>query len=187
MMTTTELIIEGAVKEILEALIPESSRPGLKETPARVARSLKEMTQGYTDDPKTILKLFDEGITAPVALGGIRFTSMCEHHMLPFVGTADIGYLPHNGKAVGISKLVRLVDCFSKRFQVQERMTEQIAKAIIEHVSPDVAVVVRAHHTCMGCRGVKQPDAIMTSSVMLGKYRSEASLRMEFFAMLRES
>lgn len=174
---------EGVERQ-LELIGEDPNRPGLQDTPERVIRALQEMTRGYDMEPEEILKLFDEGLSAPVVLTGIRFTSLCEHHMLPFVGEATVAYLPHQGKVVGVSKLARLVECFALRLQVQERLTTQIAEAMVKHVTPDVAVIVSAHHSCMGCRGAKQPDAKMTSSVMLGRYRTEPALRAELFSII---
>lgn len=173
-----------AMRYVLTLLGEDPERDGLRDTPERVIRALVEMTAGRDQEPKQILETtFDEPCDEIVLVTGIRFTSLCEHHLLPFVGTADVGYLPDR-RVVGLSKLPRLVECFARRLQVQERMTRQIAEAIQEHLRPlGVAVVVRAHHSCMGCRGVRQQDARMVTSAMLGAFRTEAAARAEFFQL----
>ncbi|HMV51704.1 MAG TPA: GTP cyclohydrolase I FolE [Blastocatellia bacterium] len=156
----------------------------IQKTLLRVVRAFVEMTRGYQDDPAWILSTtFDERSDEIVAVKGIRFTSLCEHHLLPFIGTADVGYLP-GARIVGLSKLARLVECFARRLQVQERMTRQIAEAIEQHLGAQgVGVVVRAHHCCMGCRGVRQQDAQMVTSSMLGVFRDRAEVRSEFLKL----
>lgn len=178
--------IERAVRTILEHIGEDPYRDGLKDTPKRVAKALTEMTAGYRDDPKYILsRVFEESYDEIVILRDIPFTSLCEHHLLTFSGTTDIGYLP--GKVVGLSKLARLVDCFSRRLQVQERMTKQIAEAIEEHLEArGVAVIVRSVHSCLACRGVKKSGAEMVTSAMLGLFRSESAARAEFLELCRQ-
>lgn len=170
-----------AVVRLLQFVGEDPTRDGLVDTPRRVTRALEEMTAGYRADPGEVLsRTFAVDCDEMVALRGIRFASLCEHHLLPFTGRADVVYVPGK-RVVGISKLARLVDCFARRLQVQERMTQQIAAAIQDHLDPrGVAVVVRAHHHCMGCRGVGQPEAEMVTSALTGlmlddhKARSEA-------------
>src|ERR1700719_1686364 len=149
---------EDAVATLLRFIGEDPSRAGLADTPARVVRAWREMTVGYHEDPAEILsRTFDESSDELIILRGISFYSMCEHHLLPFYGEACVGYLP--GKVVWISKLARLVNCCAHRLQVQERMTRQIADAIDEHLhARGVGVVLRAHHLCMGCRGVRQQE-----------------------------
>jgi len=172
--------IEEAIVTLLRYIGEDPDRDGLRDTPARVARAWREMTSGYDDDPATILgRTFDESSDEMIILRGISFYSTCEHHLLPFYGTATVGYLP--GKVVGISKLARLVECFARRLQIQERMTRQIADAIETHLDArGVAVILRAHHLCMGCRGVRQEETEMVTSSMLGILRSDATSRSEF-------
>ena len=172
--------IEEAIVTLLRYIGEDPDRDGLRDTPARVARAWREMTSGYDDDPATILgRTFDESSDEMIILRGISFYSTCEHHLLPFYGTATVGYLP--GKVVGISKLARLVECFARRLQIQERMTRQIAEAVETHLDArGVAVVLRAHHLCMGCRGVRQEETEMVTSSMLGTLRSDATSRSEF-------
>ncbi len=178
-------IAEEAVSTLLQLIGEDPQRNGLRETPSRVCKALLEMTAGYKEKPEEILgKVFEDSYDEIVILKGISFTSLCEHHLLPFIGTADVGYLP--GKVVGLSKLARLVDCFARRLQLQERMTRQIAEALIEHLSAKgAAVVIRAVHSCMACRGVKKSGAEMITSAMLGVFRDEAKARSEFLELCR--
>lgn len=179
--------VESAVKELLLYLGEDPERDGLKETPHRVVKAWGELTAGYKENPIEILsKTFDEQSDEMVILNGIQFYSTCEHHMLPFMGTACVAYIPV-GKVVGISKLARVVSCYARRLQVQERMTRQIATAIDEALSPNgVAVVLKAHHLCMGCRGVKQPATELITSSLLGKFR-EPVVRSEFLQLMNMS
>ena len=178
---------EEAVATLLRFMGEEPERDGLRDTPARVVKAWREMTAGYAEDPAEILsRTFDESSDELVILRGISFYSTCEHHLLPFYGQAVVGYLP--GKVVGISKLARLVECFAKRLQVQERMTRQIAEAVEAHLEArGVGVVLRAHHLCMGCRGVRQEETEMVTSAMLGTLRTDATSRAEFLRLCRQS
>ena len=158
---------------------------GTVETPARALAAYLEMTSGYDQDPVEILsKQFDAtGIDQMVVLAGIRFVSLCEHHLLPFTGTADVGYIATD-RVVGLSKLARVTHCFARRLQMQERLTSQIAHAIeSELVTKGVAVRIRAHHSCMSCRGVREQDAQMVTSVMLGAFRDNPETRAEFMEL----
>ena len=178
---------EEAVATLLRYIGEQPERDGLRDTPARVVKAWREMTAGYAEDPAEILsRTFDESSDELVILRGISFYSTCEHHLLPFYGQAVVGYLP--GKVVGISKLARLVECFAKRLQVQERMTRQIAEAVETHLEArGVGVVLRAHHLCMGCRGVRQEETEMVTSSMLGTLRTDATSRAEFLRLCRQS
>ncbi len=178
---------EEAVATLLRFIGEEPERDGLRDTPARVVKAWREMTAGYAEDPAEILaRTFDESSDELVILRGISFYSTCEHHLLPFYGQAVVGYLP--GKVVGISKLARLVECFAKRLQVQERMTRQIAEAVEAHLEArGVGVVLRAHHLCMGCRGVRQEETEMVTSSMLGTLRTDATSRAEFLKLCRQN
>jgi GTP cyclohydrolase I len=177
---------EDAVRTLLGLVGEDIGREGLLDTPKRVAKALLEMTSGYKLDPAAILATqFAERSDEFVLLKDIQFTSLCEHHMLPFVGTAAVGYLPSD-KVVGLSKLARLVQCFAKRLQVQERMTTQIAESGMTHCAArGVGVVIHAHHACMSCRGVGQSGATMVTSSMLGMLRDNASARAEFLSLIR--
>jgi GTP cyclohydrolase IA len=180
---------EEAVRTLLQWMGQDPARPGLLDTPRRVVDAFTEMTIGYAQDPTKILATtFEEQYDELILLRGIRFTSLCEHHILPFTGTADVGYIPSNtGKVIGLSKLARLVECYARRLQVQERMTVEIAEALMIHLKPQgVAVVVKARHSCMGCRGVKKPEAIMVTSSMTGVFRDSPEARAEFLALCRD-
>lgn len=176
--------IKDTVVRQLEAIGEDPNRDGLKDTPKRVIKALLEMTSGYGEDPGCILSTtFDVEYDEVVVLRDIAFTSLCEHHMLPFTGTATIGYLPGK-RVVGLSKLARLVHCHAKRLQVQERMTQDIAKDIEKHLKPKgVAVVVRGIHNCMVCRGVRLSGAEMVTSAMRGAFREQPALRSEFMGL----
>lgn len=177
-----------AVVRLLELVGEDPNRPGLVDTPGRVVRALAEMTEGYRMDPAVILeRVFDEPSSDEmVVVDGIDFTSLCEHHLLPFAGTAVVGYVPQGGKVVGLSKIPRLVECFARRLQVQERLTRQIADAMDTHLAPaGVGVVLRAKHSCMGCRGVRKPAASMVTSATLGLFRDDPRARAEFLALAR--
>jgi GTP cyclohydrolase IA len=174
---------ERAVETLLRLVGEDPHRDGLRETPARVVKAFLEMTGGYDESPREILsKTFAEHSDELIVLRGIDFHSMCEHHLLPFHGVAHVGYLP--GKVVGISKLARLVHCFARRLQIQERMTQQIAHAVEDHLeATGVGVIISAHHLCMGCRGVKLPATQLVTSAMLGTLRSNAETRSEFLRL----
>lgn len=178
-----EAAAEKAVVRLLRFIGEEPGRDGLVDTPRRVVRAWREMTSGYQEDPAEILtRTFEETSDELVILRGISFYSTCEHHMLPFYGTASVGYLP--GKVVGISKLARLVHCYARRLQIQERLTRQIAAAIAEHLDArGTGVIVTAHHLCMGCRGVRQASTEMVTSSMLGTLRNDPVSRSEFLRL----
>jgi GTP cyclohydrolase I len=174
---------EEAVEVLLRLVGEDPDRDGLRDTPARVVKALLEMTAGYDESPAAILsKTFDEHSDELIVLRGIDFHSMCEHHLLPFQGVAHVGYLP--GRVVGISKLARLVHCFARRLQIQERMTQQVARAVETHLEArGVGVIITAHHLCMGCRGVRLPATQLVTSAMLGTLRSGAETRSEFLRL----
>lgn len=173
-----------AVTRLLEWVGEDPSRDGLIDTPARVVKAWKEMTRGYQENPKEILaKTFDVRHDEMVHLTDIHFTSLCEHHVLPFVGTASVAYLPHK-KVVGISKLARLVECYAARLQVQERMTEQVADAIMKYLQPlGCGVLIRAHHGCMSCRGVRQHNTNMVTTKLRGLMKDNDACRAEFLSV----
>jgi len=177
--------IRRAVREILEAIGEDPDREGLLETPARVARMYAEMFSGLHEDPRVYLrKFFTEKIDEVVLLKTISFNSMCEHHMLPFMGDAHIGYLPA-GKVIGLSKLARVVEAVARRPQVQERMTETIADLLVEELKPKgVAVVIEATHSCMTIRGVRKPGSVCVTSAMRGIFRSHVSSRAEIMTLI---
>ena len=183
----SEASAENAVVTLLRFIGEDPTREGLAETPARVVKAWREMTSGYDEDPAEILsRTFEESSDELIILRGISFYSTCEHHLLPFYGEACVGYLP--GKVVGISKLARLVNCFAHRLQIQERMTAQIAKAIEKHLDArGVGVILRAHHLCMGCRGVRQQDTDMVTSAMLGTLRTDTTSRTDFLGLCKRN
>ncbi len=168
--------------QLLTRVMPVGIDP---ETPARMVKALGEMTSGYFLNPDEILsKQFESDSDEIVILNGIRFTSVCEHHVLPFVGRAAVGYIP-NGTIVGLSKLARVVECYAQRLQVQERLTEQIALAVEKNLDAKaVGVVMQAQHQCMACRGVRQKDAQMITSCIRGNFKDDQRARSEFFALL---
>jgi GTP cyclohydrolase IA len=178
--------IERATSEILTAVGEDPSREGLLKTPNRVARMYKELLSGYRVDPAKLINgaLFDVEYDDMVIVRDIEFSSLCEHHLLPFIGHAHVAYIPR-GKVIGLSKIPRIVDMFAKRLQVQERMTRQIANFITEVLDArGVAVVVEGKHMCSMMRGVEKHDSSMTTSTLLGAFRENQSTRNEFMAHL---
>lgn len=177
--------IQKAVREILAAVGEDPDREGLLETPARVARMYAEIFAGLHEDPGTHLKkVFTEDYDEVVLVRDISFNSTCEHHLLPFMGRAHIGYLPA-GKVLGLSKLARVVEGFAKRPQVQERMTQQIANLLMEELdAKGVAVVLEATHTCMTVRGIRKPGSLCVTSAMKGIFRSHLSSRSEIMTLI---
>jgi GTP cyclohydrolase I len=177
--------LERAVRELLAAVGEDPDREGLRETPGRVARMYAEMFRGLHDDPSQHLKkFFTEKYDEVVLVRDIAFNSMCEHHLLPFLGKAHIGYIP-NGKVIGLSKLARVVESVSCRPQVQERMTEDIANLLVRVLdAKGVAVVVEATHTCMTIRGVRKPGSLCVTSAMKGLFRKNLSSRAEIMQLI---
>jgi GTP cyclohydrolase I len=180
--------IERAVREILFAIGENPDREGLLKTPNRVARAYGELMAGLQDDPKRHLKtVFSERYDEVVLLRDIEFHSLCEHHLLPFTGKAHVAYLP-DGKVVGLSKLARLVEGFARRPQVQERLTTQIADALMEELSPiGAACVIEATHTCMTMRGARKHGAIMVTSALRGIFKENPSSRAEILSLMRDN
>ena len=177
--------IERAVREILAAVGEDPDREGLRETPARVARMYAELFSGLSEDPRQHLrKFFTEKYDEVVLVRDISFNSMCEHHMLPFMGVAHIGYVPH-GRVLGLSKLARVVEGVARWPQVQERMTETIANLLEEELeAKGVAVVIEATHTCMTIRGIRKPGSLCVTSAMKGLFRSNLSSRSEIMNLI---
>jgi len=179
---------EAAVRTLIEWAGDDPGREGLLDTPARVARSYRELFAGYEVEPRQYLeRTFEEvgGYDQLVVLKDIRFVSFCEHHMLPVVGVAHVGYLPTD-RVVGISKLARVVRGYARRLQIQEKLTAQIATAIEEVLRPQgVGVVIEAEHSCMTMRGVDAPGASLTTSALLGVVRDDARTREEFLRLVR--
>ncbi|MEX0679723.1 MAG: GTP cyclohydrolase I FolE [Pirellulales bacterium] len=180
-----EARIARAVREILAAVGEDPDREGLRDTPARVARMYGEMFSGLHEDPRIHLqKFFTEAYDEVVLVRDISFNSMCEHHMLPFMGQAHIGYVP-DGRVIGLSKLARVVEVVARRPQVQERMTETIANLLTDELkAKGVAVVIEATHTCMTIRGVRKPGSLCVTSAMKGIFRSNLSSRSEVMNLM---
>ena len=176
--------VQKAVLDILRAVGEDPEREGLQNTPERVSRMFAELLSGYSADPEKIINraLFNINYDEMVLVRDIEFYSLCEHHMLPFLGRAHVAYLP-KGKVIGLSKIPRIVDMYARRLQVQERMTRQIADLLQQTLEPQgVAVVVEAVHLCSMMRGVKKENSSMTTSAMLGNFREDEKARMEFMA-----
>ncbi|HEX5255764.1 MAG TPA: GTP cyclohydrolase I FolE [Mycobacterium sp.] len=174
--------VEAAVRELLHAIGEDPDRNGLRETPARVARAYREMFAGLYTDPDSVLNtMFDEDHDELVLVKEIPLYSTCEHHLVAFHGVAHVGYIPGNdGRVTGLSKIARLVDLYSKRPQVQERLTSQIADALVKKLNPrGVMVVVEAEHLCMAMRGVRKPGAVTTTSAVRGLFKTNAASRAE--------
>jgi len=183
----TERIIK-AVKEILIAVGEDTEREGLKKTPERVARMYTELLGGMHEDPKKHLKsTFTENYDEIVLLRDIAFYSICEHHLMPFIGSAHVAYLPR-GTVLGVSKLARIVDCFARRLQTQERLTFQIADFLMESLkSQGVAVILEASHSCMTIRGIKKPGSVMVTSALRGLFRRDPKSRNEVLSLMHSS
>jgi GTP cyclohydrolase I len=184
----TEAEVHAAVRTLIEWAGDDPDREGLLDTPRRVAKSYRELFGGYESDPREYLaRTFEEvgGYDELVVLKDIRVVSFCEHHMLPFLGRAHVGYLP-NDRVVGISKLARVVNGFARRLQIQEKLTAEIAEAIHDILKPKgVGVVVVSEHSCMTMRGVNTPGSRLTTSHLLGEVRDDPRTRQEFFELVR--
>jgi GTP cyclohydrolase I len=178
--------IESAVREILFEIGEDPERQGLKDTPNRISRMYEELMSGYGVSPRELVNgaIFDEKYDEMVIVRDIEFYSLCEHHMLPFFGKCHVSYIP-NGKIVGLSKIPRIVEVFSRRLQIQERMTVQIADFLCDILNPEgVAVVAEAYHLCMAMRGVKKAEANMLTSSMRGVFKEDERTRSEFLRLM---
>lgn len=180
--------IERAFREVIEAVGEDPGREGLRDTPRRVARMYAELFEGLHTDPRDELRVgFEAGHDEMVILRDVPFYSICEHHFMPFHGVAAIGYIP-DGRVVGLSKLARLLEGYARRPQLQERLTGQVADALMEVLRPDgVAVVIEAEHLCMTQRGVKKPGSRMVTSATRGQFRQNQVTRAEFLSLVRGS
>ncbi len=178
--------IEKAVKMILEGVGEDPERPGLKQTPKRVARLFAEILGGIHEDPKEHLAIIqEERHDEMVLIKNIPLYSMCEHHLLPFAGRAHVAYIPKGGRIVGLSKIARVVDILSRRLQVQERLTKQIADLVDEQLKPlGVMVVIEAEHMCMSMRGVKKPRSVTVTSAVRGSFRNNPATRAEALTLI---
>ena len=178
--------IAALVKSLLKELGEDPARDGLKKTPERVAKSLTYLTRGYRQNVKAVVNgaYFASGTNHMVILKNIELYSMCEHHLLPFFGSCAIGYISQ-GKVLGVSKLARIVDMYARRLQIQERLTEQIADAVMKEADAEgVGVVIRAKHLCMMMRGVEKQNSEMVTSAVLGSFRSDEKVRGEFLSLV---
>ena len=178
--------IEHAVRDILAEIGEDPDREGLRRTPERIHRMYHELTAGYHVDPDRLINgaVFDVDYSEMVVVKGIEFYSLCEHHLLPFFGTAAVGYLPRE-RVIGLSKIPRIVEMYARRLQVQERLTQQIADFLMERIDPlGVGVVIEAHHLCTSMRGVRKGGATMVTSAVLGQFRRSERTREEFLAHL---
>ena len=178
--------IAALVKSLLKELGEDPARDGLKKTPERVAKSLTYLTRGYRQNVKAVVNgaYFTSGTNHMVILKNIELYSMCEHHLLPFFGSCAIGYISQ-GKVLGVSKLARIVDMYARRLQIQERLTEQIADAVMKEADAEgVGVVIRAKHLCMMMRGVEKQNSEMVTSAVLGSFRSDEKVRGEFLSLV---
>ncbi|MDH4258183.1 MAG: GTP cyclohydrolase I FolE [Candidatus Aminicenantes bacterium] len=179
--------IEKGVKLILEGVGEDPQRSGLKDTPKRVARMFSEILGGLNEDPARHLRVIQgEKHDEMVLIKNIPLYSMCEHHLLPFAGVAHIAYIPKGGRIVGLSKIARVVDILSRRLQVQERLTKQVADMIMEHLKPlGVMVVIEAEHMCMSMRGAKKPKSLTVTSALRGSFRTHSATRAEAMTLIR--
>jgi GTP cyclohydrolase I len=180
-----EARIEKAVREILSAVGEDLNRDGLKKTPQRVAKMYSELLAGMREAPqKHLASVFNENYDEIVLLRDIPFYSICEHHLMPFIGSAHVAYLP-DGRILGVSKLARIVDCFARRLQTQERLTYKIADFVMTNLKPlGVAVVLEAAHSCMTIRGIKKPGSVMVTSAVRGIFRKDPRSRNEIMSLI---
>ena len=187
-VTVTSATFEELVREMLVRLGEDAKREGLTRTPARVHRALEYLTRGYQEDPEAMLKgaLFTVSYDEMVIVKDVEMFSLCEHHMLPFFGKVHVAYIP-NGRVIGLSKIPRLIEIFSRRLQIQERLTTQIAETIQKVIQPQgVGVVIEARHLCMMMRGVEKQHSQAVTSSMLGCFRDEQETRTEFLSLIRQ-
>ena len=185
--TLTSASFEDLVREMLVRLGEDADREGLVRTPARVHKAVQFLTKGYNEDPEALLKkaLFTVTYDEMVIVKDVEVFSLCEHHMLPFFGKVHVAYIPH-GKVIGLSKIPRLIEIFSRRLQIQERLTTQIAETIQKTIQPQgVGVVIEARHLCMMMRGVEKQHSAAVTSSMLGCFRDEQETRSEFLSLIR--
>lgn len=179
--------IKKAIEDILIAIDEDTEREGLRRTPERVARMYTELLGGMREDPKEHLRgVFTENYDEIVLLRDIPFYSICEHHLMPFIGSAHVAYLP-SGTVLGVSKLARIVDCFARRLQTQERLTYQIADFIMDSLKPQgVTVVLEASHSCMTIRGIKKPGSVMVTSALRGIFKRDPKSRSEILSLMHK-
>jgi len=180
--------VADAYRELLQAIGEDTDREGLQRTPDRAARALEFLTQGYRQNLGEIINgaIFESSASEIILVKDIELYSLCEHHLLPFIGRAHVAYLP-NGKVIGLSKVARIVDVFARRLQIQENLTTQIAESLMSCLEPSgVAVVVEAKHLCMMMRGVEKQNSVMKTSCLLGTFKEDARTRSEFLSLLKD-
>jgi GTP cyclohydrolase I len=180
--------MQDSFKKIIEAIGEDTNREGLKDTPKRAAKAMQHFTQGYHQTLDEIVNnaLFESNNDEMVLVKNIELYSLCEHHLVPFIGQCHVAYLP-NGKIIGLSKIARIVDMFSRRLQVQENLTKEIAEALFEVTNAHgVGVIIEAKHLCMMMRGVEKQNSVMSTSVMLGTFRTDQKTRMEFLSLVKD-
>jgi GTP cyclohydrolase I len=180
--------IADAYRELLQGIGEDTDREGLRRTPDRAAHALEFLTQGYRQNLDEIINgaVFESGASEIILVKDIELYSLCEHHLLPFIGRAHVAYLP-NGKVIGLSKVARIVDVFARRLQIQENLTTQIAESLMRCLEPSgVAVVVEAKHLCMMMRGVEKQNSVMKTSCLLGTFKEDARTRSEFLSLLKD-
>ncbi|HEX5489987.1 MAG TPA: GTP cyclohydrolase I FolE [Candidatus Udaeobacter sp.] len=180
--------IADSYRQLLDAVGEDLDREGLRRTPDRAARALEFLTQGYRQDIDEIINgaVFESSASEIILVKDIELYSLCEHHLLPFIGRAHVAYIP-SGKVIGLSKVARIVDVFARRFQIQENLTTQIAESLMRCLEPSgVAVVVEAKHLCMMMRGVEKQNSVMKTSCLLGVFKDDARTRSEFLSLLKE-
>lgn len=181
------MTIETAYSEIISAIGEDLSRPGLRDTPLRAAKAIQFLTRGYQQNLDDVINnaMFPSDSEEMVIVKNIELYSMCEHHMLPFIGKCHVAYLP-KGKVIGLSKIARIVDVFARRLQIQENLTKEIAEVIINKTgAAGAAVIIEAQHMCMMMRGVEKQNSVMTTSCMLGAFRSSQNTRNEFLSLIQ--
>ena len=179
--------VEKLIRELIIEIGEDPEREGLRKTPERVAATYEFLTSGYKEDPKRLINgaIFKQETNNMVIARDIEIYSLCEHHMLPFFGRCHIGYISREGKVFGVSKLARLVDMYARRLQLQERLTHQIARAVMDSINAEgVGVIIEAHHLCMMMRGVSKQNSMMTTSSVLGSFHESVATRNEFLALI---
>lgn len=178
-------LIERGIQDVIVGLGYELDNPAIKDTPKRVARAYEELCRGYNVDVSTLFTVFEEPCDEMVICRDVEFYSLCEHHLLPFTGRAHVGYIPTT-KVIGLSKLARIVDVYSQRLQIQERIGQQVTGALMQFLQPlGAACVIEAEHFCMKCRGVRKQNSKMITSSMLGAFRDRPEVRAEFMSLIK--
>lgn len=183
----TTKILEEHYRKLLEGIGEDPTREGLRDTPKRAAKALHYLTQGYTQSLEDIVNkaIFQSDMDEMVIVKNIELYSLCEHHLLPFTGKCHVAYMP-TGKVIGLSKIARIVDLYARRLQIQERLTQEIAQAILNVTEASgVGVIIEARHLCMMMRGVEKQNSVLTTSMMLGTFREQSTTRMEFLNLIR--